>query len=269
MNPIFFEKNKIDLDNRNVSLSVIDLVADNDGADYLNYIRNRDNFTGWATTNSEDSANTEILIDCGETISISDVFFLRNNFKEFSFTYSLDNVTFTAFKPGINATDNAEEDLYYNVTLISARYFKLIINSTMIVDDDKFLGQIVITRRLGQLKTGFKIDGVERSQGRKRHKILSGKNWVSRTTSSWEFSFQKENVLIQSDIDLIEVLFDQYYGFLVWLCGGDESVFSATAIGWRKRDLVLMQMETEYTPQWNDGRYKHGLDLSFTMVESI
>ena len=63
---IIWERNKIDLTNPNVVITVTDATADNDGQDFVDLMRNRRNDSGWATTQSNDAANTQLDIVMSE-----------------------------------------------------------------------------------------------------------------------------------------------------------------------------------------------------------
>jgi hypothetical protein len=267
--PAFYEKNKIDIDlGSAVSITITDAVATDNGSSAVDYMRNRDNTSGWSTTDSTDAANTQIDVDMGAEYDITDIFLLQHNLKAYTLTY-YNGSSYVAFSPAISETANSSADTHHNFTQVSARYLRLIITGAFTTDDDKFLSQFVVTKRIGQFKTGFNITSVVRSQSRKKQEMLSGKIWVSRTISHFECGFEKNNVTNQADINLIERLYDYYNGFLMWLCGDETGEYPVTAIGWRKRDLYLMQITTEYTPEWDGGFYRRGLNLKINMVEAI
>jgi hypothetical protein len=139
----------------------------------------------------------------------------------------------------------------------------------MTVDDDKFLAQFIATKSIGQPTTEFKIDRVVRSQERKLNKSISGKGWVRRSTGAFSCDLSKNNVTNDTDLTLIEKLHDYYYGFIIWLNGGDSTQFNNSRIGYRPKDLYLVNIASEYTPQWDEGYYKHGINLKLKLVETL
>jgi len=76
----FFEKNKIDLDNSDASITITDGTATDTGGDFVDQVRNRNNYSGWATTGSNDAANTQIDIDTTDQVTVDTLFLLQNNF---------------------------------------------------------------------------------------------------------------------------------------------------------------------------------------------
>lgn len=266
---LFFEKSKIDLSlSTTVTITITDATATDTGSDNVDNLRNRKNTDGWATTGSNDAANTQVDIDMGEAHDITDIFLLRNNFDSYTIQY-YNGSSYTDFSTAINESGNTEQDQRHSFTSVNCRLIRMIITGTMTADDDKFLSQFVVTNEIGQFTTGFKIDKATASKNRITTESLSGKVWVKRNIGAFSCTLSKNNVINTTDLTIVESLFDYYYGFLVWLCGGSTTQFRTQRIGYRRRDLFLMNVTNEYTPQWDGGFYEHGTNIKIKLVESL
>lgn len=265
---LFFEKNIADLDNDSASITVTDLVATNSGQDYVNYLRDRTNATGWATTDSDDSALTKIEVDLGDTFPVTDVFLLRNNFKDFHLEY-WDGAAYQDLTPIASQTANTEADLRISFDEIETSKFRLTINKTFVVDDDKFLSQFIVTRLIGQFSRVIEIAELKIARNRRTIKTLSGKAKIQRGVGAVSCVLRDNNVTESDDHEIVEYLTDSIDGFLVWLCGGDTTQFSQQRIGYRRQDLYLMNMVNEYAPTYEKGFFKHGIPINLQLVEVI
>ena len=78
-----------------------------------------------------------------------------------------------------------------------------------------------------------------------------------------------DDVVNTSDLNLIETMFDSYNGFLVWICGGDESQFRTQRIGYRKKDIYLMNCKNEYNNEWGNGFYTRGTMIRIDLIEVV
>jgi len=85
--PSFFRKNRIDLDVDGITITVTDATATDKGDNFVDFVRNRKNSSGWATTGSNDAANTEFLIVSTDEYSLTDIFLFNHNFKAYTIQY--------------------------------------------------------------------------------------------------------------------------------------------------------------------------------------
>lgn len=274
---LFFEKNKIDLSlGSQVSISVTDAIASSTGSDYVDYLRNRSNDSGWATTDSTDAALTQLDILFGESRDIDTLFALRQNFKAYTCQYALAAGALTDFSIPVNVAGNAEPDKYHRFDLVSADRLRLIVAGTFVADDDKFCAQLIATKCIGQLATiQPRITKLEVSRNRRRVRVLSGKSRVQRNIGSVGFTIKKPNVTSGADLTLLENLHEYYDGFLVWPNADADNSLPVYApklnarTFWRRRDIYLMNVASELSPEWNDGRYANGMDVDVDLVEVV
>lgn len=157
---IWFEKNKLDQDNESASITVTDLVAENDGAEFVDRMRNRDNRSAWMTTLSTDAANTQLDIDLGEDEFISDIILVKHNFKSYTIQY-WNGTTYINFSTVIAPTNDQNSTSHFNFNKIESSKIRIVIFGTQVADDDKELFQLIITDRIGQLNGWPEISGTE------------------------------------------------------------------------------------------------------------
>lgn len=278
MGAIFFEKNKIDLDlGSQVTITVTDATASNTGQDSVDYLRNRNNESGWGTSDSNDAALTQLDIAFGEQHDIDTLFFLRNNWKAYTCQYALGAGALTDFSTAINVSGNSQADKYHTFDTVTADRLRIIISQTFVADDDKFCSQIIVTERIGSFSTiKPNLDDVEFGRNRKLIKTISGKARVQRNTGNVAFSLKKNNVTDPTDLSLVETLHDYHNGFLVWPNGNADVTESAAnaailnaRIFWRRRDLFLMSVASELAPGWGRGRYAEGQNIDMKLVEVL
>lgn len=266
---LFFEKNKIDLDlGSRVTITVTDATATDTGQTYVDYLRNRRNDSGWGTTGSNDAANTTLEVDFGELQEIDSILLIEHNLKSYTIQY-WDGAAWQDFSTAINVSGNADTTKYHSFDDVETNKIKIVITGTMVTDEDKILAQLVVTQKIQQLTTQPKVSGIDVSRNRRQVKALSGRARIMRSAGAVSFSLEKDAMIDTSDLSALEALHDYYDGFLVWLCGGDSSQFRTERIGWRLKDLYLMAVSSEYSPQWHDGRFKQGTDIRMNLVEVI
>lgn len=260
-----FEKNKLDIDNEDVTITVTDAVATDNGQDSVNQIRNRDNSSGFATTGSTDAAGTKIEIDLVDEAVIDSIFLLQHNFKAYTIKY-WNGASFVDFPTAINISGNTDADTFHSVTSTSTSRLELTITETFVADDDKFLAQFVATEKIGQFKEKPRIEPVI-SKNRKRLKFLSGKERIVRTVGAFECRLRKEQIYTESDLILIERMFDSVQGVLIWLVSGDQAQLRSIRTGYRDQDLFLVTCRNDWEPAFVDGHFDRGITLDMRLIE--
>jgi hypothetical protein len=264
----FFEKNKIDLTVTSIAITVTDPIATDAGQAFVNQLRDRRNDSGWSTTDSTDAALTEILVEFGDLLEINTLFLMQHNWKAYTVQY-WNGAAYQNFPTPIAETVNALPDTIHQWTNVETTKCKIIIQGTFTPNDDKYATQIVFTQEIGEFTFQPKISDIRVGRNRKILKALSGKVKVMRSSGFTETKLDRKAVTDGADMDLIEKLHDYYNGFLVWLCGGNTAQFRNERIGYRKKDLMLMNISSEYAPEWNGGMYRNGIDVEFKLVEVI
>lgn len=264
----FFKKNRIDLSFEEGTISVTDTTATDNGQSYVNFLRNRDLTSGWATTGSNDAANTQLDVDFGSgRKDINRIILVGHNFKAYTIQYfNADTSNWTDFSPAINVSNNTADTIEHQFTTVNAKEFRLIVTETMTVDDDKFLKQLILTETIGELTVQPEIMPVI-NRSRKVTRYISGKSHIIRSVEAFEVRLRKKNVVNENDLAIVEKLHENFEGFLVWLSGGTETQYDTIRKGWRLEDLYLMNLRSEQEIEWSDSRFKNGMDVDLRLVE--
>lgn len=261
----FFRKNRMDLDFSSVEITVTDGVATNNGQDFVNFLRNRNNTSGWMTTDSDDSANTEMIVDFSDSVTIDTIILIGHNFKAYTIKW-WDGALWQDFSTPIAETVYTAEESYHPFDSQMTNKLQLIIDSTQVVDDDKSLVQFIATDLLGEFEVEPIVVG-EFDRDRKVTKALSGKNFIAKAIGGFNCQIKMNNVVNDNDLTLVETLYESFEGFLVWLSGGDSTQFQTQRKGFLLEDLYLMNCVNEYKAAWEGGFYKHGMAISLNLVE--
>jgi len=260
-----FEKNKIDYQNENITITVTDSVATDNGQAIVDYIRNRNNNSSWVTTESTDAAGTYLEIDMADTEAIDTIILVGHNFKNFTIYY-WNGGSYTAIQAYTNSIAYTTQCTF---TEVQTSKIKILISSCQTTDDDKFLKQLIVTKLVRQLAAYPEISKPTHETYRSIGKMLSGKsNFVSQIGG---FSVDLKLGYWNNDDDLLclEKLFFNRLPMLLWLCGGDEDQFKFKRVGYRLEDLYLVRPSNDYVPQWFSNVYSTGLDISIKLVESV
>lgn len=255
----FFEKNKADITNTDV------VITASQADEFTAFMQNRDNNSAWITTGSQDSDNTNFVIDFGSERDITDIILIKNNFKDYTIQY-WNGAAYVDFSTAINVTSNSTETVRHTFDSVNTLMVKVIITATFVVDDEKRLFQFIVTDLIGQLDGWPVIKPVD-SKNRIRNKMLSGKKRIIENSGGFRCSLSVKNWGSDADLTIIESLYDSIEGFLLWLSGGDETQFRSNRIGYRKEDLFLMKASNEYSPAYVTGIYTAGLKIKIDLEE--
>ncbi len=260
----FYKPNIMDFRNAAPEINVTDPVATNTGALFTHFLRNRNNNSGWATTGSDDSANTEIEFLFNDLRELDSIMLVLHNFKDFTIEWFNGSV-WTLLE---TVTNNTRTTNYFEYdSLIEASGIRVIVQATQTPDADKFMSQFIVTEKIGD----FEIEPllrVEIDKQRKTSPYLSGRRFVSSQVGGISIRMSQNSVWRENDLAIIERLYNFFQGFLVSVSGGDIEQYETLRFGYRPEDIYYMQCSNEYEPNWNEGRYKQGINITVNLVET-
>jgi hypothetical protein len=260
-----FEKNYIDIDNTNTTITVTDSVATSSGQSIVNYIRNRNNTSAWLTTDSTDAANTEVLINMADTEYVDTIILIGHNFKAFTIQYL--DTTWKDFSTAIAETTNTDATTEFTFTGVYTSQIKIIITGCQVVDADKQLKQLIITKLHRQLEAYPTINRPTHARNRSVSKMISGKNNYVSQVGGFSMELRLKYWSNVTDLAAVEQMYLKRISYLIWPCGGNETQFATRIAGYRKEDIYLMRPSNDYSPAWFSSLYNTGLDLSIPLVE--
>lgn len=264
----FFEENRIDIKNSNVTLTVTDGTATNTGQSIVDFIRNRNNRSAWLTTGSNDAANTQLDIDWADERSIDNIILVKHNFKAFTIQY-WDGAAYQDFSTAISETTNTDETTNFTFNSVSTSKLRLIITGTQTANADKQLYQFIATLQEGQLTAWPEIQRPTHAGERKVSTMLSGKRNILQQIGRFSCSLRVRYWKNTADLTLIEKLYFGRKPMLMWLCGGDETQFATIREGFRLEDLYLMRPSNDYQPNWVGSVYTTGNDITIRLDEVV
>lgn len=259
---IFFEKSAADFTNPNISATA------SQGADYALYALNRNNASAWITTGSVDADNTTWEVDFVDPRDITEIIIADHNFKSFKAEY-WDGSAYQAFPTAIDLTLNTATTNRFSFAVTSAYKVKLTVRGTQVANSDKRMFDFIATNIIGQLEAWPVIANPQISKNRQKTTMLSGRLSVAENVGSFSCTLKVSNWRSSADLTVVEALYDSSNGFLVWLCGGNESQFSSVRQGYRLKDIYLMKCTNEYEPEWVQGLYKTGMALQLNLSEVV
>lgn len=261
---LFMEKNKIDLANVNVEMSVTDPVATNSGVVFLDYLRNRNSTSLWATTGSSDAANTEIIADMKSATTLNRIVVVGHNLK----SYTLDYWNGVAWVNIITETDDLETTTFLSFPAITTDKIRLTINGTKIIDDDKYIKQLILTQDIKRMEA-YPMVTPKLTHNMRVTKMLSGKSNIVESVGAFSTKLTVNVLNNESDINLAETLFNYRKGYLISMSGGDEDQFNTAIEPFRKQDIYLVRMRKEFTPAPPKGLYDLGIKLNIELIEVV
>lgn len=266
---IFFEKNKIDLEQQSVSITVTDSIASNNGQEFVNFMRNRNNYSAWMTTDSEDAALTQLDIDLGDLRDITDILLIGHNFKDYTIQYKQGLGSYLDFPTPINVSGSTESSSLHNFNQVQATDIKIIISGTQVPDAEKILKQLIITDRIGQLKGWPVVKSPIVSTNKIKSKMLSGKTNIVESLEAFSCTLDVRHWSIQEDVSIVEDIYFRREGVLMWINANAPEQFKLDLRGYRKEDIFLVRPQDEFRPELVRGIYDNGLKIAMKLVEVI
>lgn len=269
----FFYKNRLDLEFTDIQITVTDSVAVNTGQDYVNFMRDRKNYTAWQTTESSDAGGTQLLVEYGDFRDIDSIFFLGHNLKDYSveywtgLTWSL--VTLQEDNSTVAPTNDTNSSSFYYINKVNTDKIRITINGTQTADADKRIQQLVTTERIGKLDGWPVIRRPQVETNKRRTKMLSGKTRLVESLEAFSCTLDVRNWNKQNDIDILELIYFIRDGVLIWINSNKPEQFALDLKGYRKEDLFLVRPRDSWRPELVEGLYKTGIKASVPLVEVI
>lgn len=264
---IFLRKNHLDADRINPVITITDSVASNTGQNSVFQLRNRNNISGWSTTGSDDTANTEILSEFGDLLNIDFIEIIRHNFKDYLIEWK--DVT-DAWNTYVNVTNNTEITNIHSLTsAVNARAIRITVYATQVADADKTLRQLIITEKIHVFEGWPVIKNPTFSRNRKVNRMLSGKVNVSDTRGAFSCELEINISTSANDLEIHQNLYERREGVLMLISGENESQFKAAKKNYANEDIVLVSPIDEYQNPFAKGIYSTGIKVKMKLAEVI
>ncbi len=262
-----YEKNKIDLDNTVISITITDPTATETGQDLVNFLRDRSNNTGWATTDSDDAALTQIDIDMKDPFEVDNLMMLGLNF---NYTAQHDPGSgFVDTVPAINVVAGQSKNNIHRFAAVDSTKWRIIIQGTQTPDLDKTLRQIILTREVRQFAAQPEIQKAMTETNKSTQKVFSGRHKVTRRAGAFACTLVFPPNVSQNDQDTILDLYESVNGRLIALGGGEDLPGGLQVKGFRIQDIFLGVTLNDLNVPFSDGRFAHGVVVKVELGEAV
>jgi hypothetical protein len=228
----------------------------------------------WESNGSDDTTQETLTLTFPNTVSVSRIFILGHNLKNFSITSndgsftnvnSLDGTGLT----GISETAYNRETAYYEFDAVSLDDLILTMDTTQTADEEKHVTQIIVTNELGTLAGFPELTNVQISRNPTRDKTITGRSIIEKSYEARSFNLRLLNYPYQADVDILDSLHEREKSFLVWLCGGKPDNFRIKQRGWKLGDLMPMQIDNNLQNGYEKNVYSLGVTGRYSFEEVI
>ena len=264
----FYDKNKSLFDDGSTC------VASTNTADQ-NLVLGTNKYFKWESIGSDDVTTETLTITLPSAISLSRIFLLDHNFKNFGIQYgaSLDFANVTGLDSysdnQILETGFSRNTAYYQFDAVTTDTIIISIDTTQTVDAEKFLHQFIITNELGTL-TGFPdMTGIKLDRNDRKDKAISGRLHIEKGYETASFRLKLASYPVQADIDLLDSLHSRELPFLSWLNGGKPDQFRFEQRGFRLEDVYQVKVDKPAKNSFNKNIYVLGVNQSYSFMEVV
>ena len=229
----------------------------------------------WESNGSDDATTEEYTVTLPTSISISRLFLVNHNFKKFQVQYgaSLDFANVVGLDDysdsKIDVSDFTRNTAYFEFDAVTTDTLILTIDTTQVVDAEKFLTQFIVTNELGTLVGYPKISPLMLDRNIKKQKAISGRSHIQKGYEVGDFNLSLTRYPLQDDIDLLEDLHERESSFLVWLCGGLPDQFRIKQRGFRVESLFNMQVDRPLSDSYDKNIYVLGVNQKYSFLEVV
>jgi hypothetical protein len=258
-------------------------IAATSGNDAAPYVLDLNPDTRWRSVGSTDANTQQMQIDFTIPTRVSRILIVDHNLKQFQVKYDVAGV-WTSFsnvkgidgaRTGISETAFHDDTAYYEFDEVTTSSILISMDKTQVVDDEKYMNQVVVTREIGTLQGYPTVKKLTVSKNSRIQQTISGKFSVQKSveTASFAMTFKDypSETTYGPDMDVMMTLHDSQDPFLVWMCGGRRGAnyFRYTLRGWRLKDIYQMQVTKPFDVFYTNNIYQGGLNNLVQLDEHI
>ena len=183
-------------------------VASSNG-DAQNLCLGQNKYYRWESSGSDDTTTETLAITFPSAVSVSRIFLLGHNLKNFSITSadgSFSNVTSldATGGSGISETTYSRSMAYYEFDAITLDDLTLTMNTTQTADEEKYVTQIIATNELGTLAGFPTVPGVDIDRNLNADQVITGQRIIEKGFEVAGFNMSLLNYPYQADVDVLD-----------------------------------------------------------------
>ncbi len=238
----------------------------NQGNSFASFVQKRSNEIGWMTTGSLDSDITTLTCNFVNLATMTDIILIGHNFASYTVKY-WNGSSYVNFSPAISMSGDTASTTRFSFSTVNSTAIQITINGTQIANSDKKLNQLIATQIIGQFTGWPIIKNPTFNLNRRQNTMLSGKKNIGINVGGFEFTLSVANWNNNNDLGIIESIFSNGTGFLVWLSGGQEGQFATIRKGYRNKDMFFMKCVNDLGPEYYMGLYNSGMVINAQLAE--
>lgn len=227
------------------------------------YLYDRQRSSKAISVGSNDATNEDIVMDFGGSVTIDSILVDNHNIKSGSVQY-WDGAAYTNFSTPATWSANVDTTSFFEFNSVSTSKIRLRATTTMVVNAQKYVGEIAVLESIGSPHADPASLTFTFSEDSRVHRLANGGTVyvLFGSKAAIELFFSDATV---ADIALFETL--KYLGnpFYVYLCGGDQTL---TDVGFRPRDLFLVNFIGEFSPKLKSNVLNMGQQLRMELAEA-
>ena len=129
--------------------------------------------------------------------------------------------------------------------------------------------QVIATQELGQLEGYPVVSNNAVNRNITDSQSASGRRFIKKNFGGWSARLSVGIWNISADLTLIQNLYTQSSGFLVWVNAGDSAQFSNPLEGFRFEDIYYVKPTNPFNPQKYKGLYTSGYRINMDVAETL
>lgn len=227
-------------------------------ASYL-YDRNRN--SKLTSVGSNDATNEDLVIDFVTSKTFNRIFVDNHNIKTGNVQY-WDGAAYQDFSTVVSWVANATTTSYFEFNSVTATKIRLRATTTMVVNAQKFIGELIAFLELGTMlsnPSSAESEYIDKSVQNMDSTggsifILFGKKY----SATWLFTDADA-----TDAALLLSLKDLNTPFFIYPCGGSGQ----NEIGFRSQDIFLVNYVNNFAPKLKSNMYALGVSISMEVKE--
>lgn len=226
------------------------------------YLYDNDYTTQLESSGSDDVTPEVWEVEFTAAKTIDRIFIGNHNIKSGELKY-WNGAAWASFSSAVSWSGNTADYSYFEVTQVSTLKLQLTMNTTIVVDAEKKVGQLRAMESIGEVgvnPSDVKFSWKKRKQS---HTTATGGNALVVFGKKYQGKFTFSDADL-TDVALFETLDDLNESFFIYPNGGDTA---KTNYGFRIEDLFLVNFVNDFAPNLKAGLLGIGSVVTMQVAE--